>query len=193
MTNEELTNKLTKFGYTNLWLEYGILTIEQLIAQEQEFNNCDDRNTEHYRYGTFYYYLCSKTELSDVEFDNYLALTMNDKDTIMAGSAAADLFRLIDLTQSQFQKLCTTIRHFGEWTTKVVIQQKLLMKLKQSELTDDVFMECIENGDAAVHEYLLEITNIVQLQKLVVKGKNRKIRNIATEKLKKLTRQKNRC
>jgi hypothetical protein len=184
MTNKELTNKLAKFDYTNLWLDYGVLTTEYLVAQEQEFDNCDDKNTEHYRYGSFRHYLSSKTKLSDIEFDNYLKLTMDDKDTLMAGSAVADLFNMIDLTPIQFQKLCEVIRQFGEWTHKVVIRQTLLRKLKQGELTTDLFRECIENGDSVVHEYLLEIANTVQLQELTTKGKNKKIKNIATEKLK---------
>jgi hypothetical protein len=193
MTDKELTNKLAKFDYTNLWLDYGVLTIEHLIAQEQEFDNCNDKNTEHYRYGTFRYYLSSKTKLSDIEFDNYLKLTMDDKDVFMAGSATADLFSMIDLTQFQFQKLCEVIGHFGKWTNKVVIRQVLLRELKQRELTADLFRKCIENGDSIVHEYILEIANIAQIQELAIKGKNKKIRNIATEKLKKLTRQKNCC
>jgi len=52
MTDNELTKKLAKLGYTRLWLDYGILTIEHLIEQEQTFDNSDDQNAGHYRYRT---------------------------------------------------------------------------------------------------------------------------------------------
>jgi hypothetical protein len=67
MTDEELTNKLAKIGYTKLWLDYGVLTLDYLIAQEQVFDNSEDKNTEHYRYRTFIDYLICKKELSDTE------------------------------------------------------------------------------------------------------------------------------
>ena len=183
MTDEEITNKLAKLGYTKLWLDYGVLTMERLIAQEQEFNNGNDKNTEHYRYRTFRDYLSSKTKLSDMEFDNFLELTMHDQDPLMAGSAAADLFRMVDLMPFQFQKLCKVIGHFGEWTSKVILRQTLLRELKHSELTADLFTKCMENGDSVVHEYLLGIANLAQLQELAIKGRNKGIRNVATQKI----------
>lgn len=188
MTDKQLKDKLTKIGYTTLWLEYGVLTIDNLIEQEQTFDNSNDQNTEHYRYQTFVYYLSSKNKLSDYEFNNYLKLTFEDSDPVMAGSAAANLFNKVELTALQFDKLCKTIGHFGEWTKKIVTRQILLRKLKTSKLTTDLFKECIVNGDSVIHEYLLEIADINQLKELIIKGKNKKIRNIATEKVNRLVR-----
>lgn len=187
MTDNELKEKLAKIGYTPLWLDYGVLTIEYLEEQEEVFENSDDQNTEHYRYSTFRKYLSSKSNLSDTEFDNYLRLTFADIDTLMAGSAAVDLFNSIDLTEQQFQRLCNSIGHFGEWTGKIVARQILLRQLRTNKLTDSLFKECIENGDSVIHEYVLNIANKNQLKELINKGKNKKIRNIATEKLKRLT------
>jgi hypothetical protein len=93
-------------------LDYKILTIDYLVEQEQIFDNSDDQNTEHYRYQAFRHYLGSKDKLSDIEFDNYLQLTFEDNDPLMAGSAAVDLFNKVDLTNYQFEKLCKTIGHF---------------------------------------------------------------------------------
>jgi hypothetical protein len=191
MTDRQLKDKLTKIGYTTLWLDYGVLTIDYLIEQEQTFDNSDDQNTEHYRYQTFRYYLSSKNKLSDYEFDNYLKLTFEDSDTLMAGSAAVDLFNYVELTDLQFDKLCKAIGHFGKWTEKVVTRQILLRQLKTSEMTTDLFKECIINGDSVIHEYILEIADLNQLKELTINGKNKKIRNIATEKVNKQERQQN--
>ena len=191
MTDKELTDKLAKIGYTILLLDYGVLTIDYLIQQEQVFDKSDDQNTEHYRYQTFRHYLSSKSKLLDIEFDNYLRLTFEDNDPLMAGSAAVELFNKTDLTQQQFKKLCKTIEHFGVWTEKVVTRQTLLRQLRTSKLTSELFKECVVNGDSVIHEYILDIADLNQLQELVINGKNKKIRNIANEKLNMLTRRQN--
>ena len=191
MTDKQLKDKLTKIGYTTLWFDYGVLTIDYLVEQEQTFDNSDDQNTEHYRYQTFRQYLSSKKKLSDIEFDNYLELTFADNDPLMAGSASVDLFYKVDLTEQQFQTLCQIIGHFGDWTENIIIRQTLLRKLKTSHLTNDLFKECIINGDSVIQEYILEIADFNQLHELVANGKNKKIRNLATDKINRLTRQQN--
>ena len=191
MTDKKLLDKLTKIGYTTLWLDFSILTIDYLIEQEQTFDNSDDQNTEHYRYQTFRHYLSAKDTLSNIEFDKYMRLTFEDSDPLMAGSAAVDLFNKVDLTDLQFEKLCKTLGYFGEWTNKVVTRQTLLRQLKASKLTTDLFKECIVSGDSVIHEYILDFADFDQLQELVINGKNKKIRNIATDKLNRLTRQQN--
>ena len=188
MTEKELTNKLAKLGYTNLWLNYGILTIQQLISQEQEFDNSEDKNTEHYRCGAFVDFLQNRIKLSDTDFDNLIVLILQDEDESMANAITVTIFETIELTDSQFEKLCATIMHFGDRSEKIM-RYRLLRKLKHSALTDEFLKECIENGDRVVHEHILEIANIIQLQELTIKGRNKRIRNVATEKLKKLTRQ----
>ncbi len=191
MTDKELVDKLSKIGYTNLWLDYGVLTIEYLIEQVQTFDNGDDQNTEHYRMNAFRHYLSSKNNLLDIEFDNYLELALKDNDVLMAGTATADLFNKVDSTDLQFEKLSKSIRHFGDWTEKVVTRQTLLRKLNTNNLTDEFFKECITDGDSVIHEYILDLANFNQLQELVINGKNKKIRNIAIEKLNRITRQQN--
>ena len=188
MTNKELTDKLGKIGYTPLWLDYGVLTIDFLIEQEQSFDKGDDQNTEHYRYHAFRDYLNSKTNLDDLEFDNYLKLTLADTDPLMASSAAIDLFDKVDLTDFQFKKLCKTIGHFGKRTEQIVVRQSLLRQLRTSKLTNELFRDCIGSGDKVIHEYIVEIADSTQLQELAINGKNKKIRNIATEKLNRLIR-----
>jgi hypothetical protein len=102
-----------------------------------------------------------------------------------------DLFNKVDLTDFQFEKLCKSIRHFGEWTAKVVTRQNLLRQIKASKLTTDLFKKCIVNGDSVIQEYIIDISDLNQLQELAINGKNRKIRNIALEKVNRLTRQQN--
>lgn len=98
MVNIELQTKLSKLGYTNLWIDFCILTEEHLNKQLEFFNNSDDKNTEHYRYATFMQYLTSKGSLTDTELDNYLKLVCSAKDSIMTGSVIANFLARISLT-----------------------------------------------------------------------------------------------
>jgi hypothetical protein len=136
-TEKELSDTLARLGYSSSWLNYGVLTIELLIEQDQAFLTSDDENTEHYRYKTFNRYLHSKQQLTDIEFDNYLELTLSDKDLTMAGSAMKSLFTEINLTDNQFEKLCHTIRHLGKWTEKVIAAQKLKRASKTTQTNND--------------------------------------------------------
>lgn len=126
LIDKELSNTLARLGYSSSWINYGVLTIEFLIEQDHAILTSDDTNTEHYRYKTFNCYLHSKKQLTDIEFDNYLDLTFTDRDITMAGGAMKNLFTEINLTDKQFEKLCTVIGYFGKWTEKVIATQKLI-------------------------------------------------------------------
>lgn len=121
---DDIKDALNKLGYTPLWFEYNILTINQLHQQSITFDKSDDKNTEHYRYQTLLSYLEDKGKLTDKELNNFLAITFADNDKFMAGAATADIFKCIDLTDSQFQMLCEKIGYFGEWTQKLVARQR---------------------------------------------------------------------
>ena len=187
MTDREFIDKLTKIGYSKLWLDFGVLNLELLEEQTTLFDNNDDKNTEHYRYFSFKQYLSSKNDLSDTEFDNYLKLVFADSDSVMASSAALELFKSVELTEQQFQRLCTSIRYFGNWTEKIVTRQTLLRKLKSSNLTDELFNECIKIGDSFVQEHIIDLVDANKLQELSIKGKNKKIRTMASERLNKIS------
>lgn len=183
MTALELSIKLSKIGYTALWLDYGVLTLDDLITQEQILDISEDKNKEHYRYSTFRQYLSTKSSLSDIAFENYLQLTLTDADPIMAASAAIDLFHKIDLTDLQFQQLCNAIGHFGVWTDKIVKRQNLLRQLKIDGLNPMLFNDCLANGDSAVLEYLIGIADKNQLETLARSAQTKRIRSLLKARL----------
>lgn len=137
LIDKELSDTLARLGYSSSWINYGVLTIELLIEQDHAILTSDDTNTEHYRYKTFNRYLHSKKQLTDIEFDNYLDLTLTDRDITMAGGAMKNLFTEINLTDKQFEKLCTVIGYFGKWTEKVIATQKLKRASKTTQTDND--------------------------------------------------------
>ena len=124
--------------------------------------------------------------MSDVEFNNYLELSMNDKDQSMAGSATINLFRFIELTDNQFDKLTKAISTFGSWTEKIIIRETFKRKLKTYILSDALFTECMETADSVIQEILLTKASASQLLQLLENGQTKKIRNISNDKLKKM-------
>ena len=184
MTTEDVSEKLLTLGYTKPWLDYGVLTFDNLNKQYEAFQNGEDSNTEHYRYGTFRYYLATKESLADEELDNYLRLVLADDDYMMAGAAAQDLFTAVRLTAEQFEKVCREIDKFdGVWTTRIITRQRLIRRIKSQGLTDVLFEECLREGDRIVQEFVLDRANAQQLQKLAAEGITRKVRNSARQKL----------
>ncbi len=188
MTDKELENKLAKIGYSKFWLDCGVLTISSLSEQEELIDLSEDKNPEHYRYKTLRQFINSKKQLTDEEFENYLKLTLNDPDEILGGSATVDLFNDVDLTDIQFQRLCESVGQFGKWTINIIRRHNLLRKLKSSKLTNELFTECMNSGDNVLHEYLIDIADINQLQDLIKGGLNRRLRNLASEKFIKQSR-----
>jgi hypothetical protein len=185
MNDKILSDNLLSLGYTKHWLDYGILTVDDLRMQYEVFQTGEDTHSEHYRYSTFRRYLTTKKLLSDEELANYLRLVLADDDGIMAGAAAQDLFTLISLTDSQFNLTCEKIDALdGEWKTRLIIRQRLLRSLKKNSLTSTLFTECLHSGDKVVQEFIIDLSNKQQLTELAANGITKKVRSLATARAK---------
>jgi hypothetical protein len=184
MTEDKIIIELAKLGYNAKWLDSGILTIEVLNDQLIAFDKNSEANTEHFRYTTLLNYLKASERLTDLEIENYISITLGDKDQTMAGSATAALFDKVDLTDRQFYRVIVALRSFGDWSEKLIIRHQLLRALRTVGLNVEIFEKCISSGDSVIHKYLLEIADRTQLQILSVKGGNKAIRNLAEQKIK---------
>lgn len=181
MTEQQLTTKLEKLGYTYVWLTSGVLTEEILLEQERLFDKGEDRNTEHYRYSTCNQYLRSKKILTTSELECLFELLQNDPNTYMAGSVVIDVFNWIELTDEQFSWFIGKVTALGDWTEKTVLRQTFLRKLRKATPTEELIRDCIHNGDQVVQTYLLEQCTLDQkhLEELSIHGKNKQIRTVA--------------
>lgn len=187
MTEQQLTTKLQKLGYTQLWLESGVLTEEMLLEQEQEqlFDRGEDQNTEHYRYAACKHYLRSRESLTTSELERFFGLLQNDPDTYLAGSAVIDLFSFIELSDEQFSWLVGKVAALGDWTDKTITRHTFLRALRKANPTGELIRDCILNGDQVVQNYLLNHCelNQKQLDELSLHGKNKAIRTTAAKRL----------
>jgi hypothetical protein len=177
-------DKLLKLGYTNLWLELGLLTEQQLEEQLIEFEENNDDNTEHYRYQIFRNYLTTKQLLTDTELDNYLKVANSENDIPIKSSALCDILQKTQLTDLQFDKVCSKVTEFGIETLikKAIPRQVLLRRLKSENLTDGLFAESLRSNDSIVQQFLLNLAAINQLEQMAKNGATKSIRNVAIER-----------
>jgi hypothetical protein len=126
MITPDLQIKLSQLGYTETWLNVGILTEKMLESQLQELMPGDDTNKEHYRYRTFITYLNCHTTLSDSQVEQIISLFQHDSDKTMAGSSLAKLLELRSLTASQFNSVSKALSGFGKWTEKRIKNQQAI-------------------------------------------------------------------
>lgn len=188
MPAPNLNEQLDALGYSADWLDFGVLSLDTLNRQTDDFRTGRDPNTEHYRYDTFRTYLCGSGALSDAELSNYMALADHDPDPAMASAALVDLFRLTDLTDSQFARLCEHLEGRGEGTAKIARRQRLLRRMRGQHLTDDLFYEGLDSGDATVQRHMLPIASLEQLRHVAERGVSRKVRDEATRRQRALER-----
>lgn len=174
---------LESLGYTRLWLNYEILTTDELAAQYMQFRSGEDTNTEHYRYSTLKQYLTTKQMLTDDELDAYLGLVTAEQDRAMAAAAAVDLIKLPKLTTSQFEQACKVLNSVEHRLTKLIDRWKLVQKLTDSQPNEKLFAECMLEGDQVVQERLVSLASATQLQHLIEFGITKKVRKLAVEKL----------
>lgn len=122
MNNEQLN--LRSLGYTQQWIDYGILTHEQLQNQSAEFASGADPHPEHYRYRTISSYINTRTHMKNEEVGNLLKLMIEDEDSTMASSAALLLLKQAYISDEQFEIVAKVLATYGDWTEKEITRQR---------------------------------------------------------------------
>jgi hypothetical protein len=123
MTSNRQLN-LSVLGYTQRWLDHGILTEAQLQTQLTAFTGGEDPHTEHYRYQTLSSYIKSQYSMNDEDVSNLLELMVSDSDSTMASSAVILLLKQAYLTKNQFSTVCLALAAFSEWTQKEIVRER---------------------------------------------------------------------
>ena len=120
MVDTTIRDKLIRLGYSQLLLDSGLLTTDNLKEQIIELDLGEDDNTEQYRYRTFTNYFNQQTSFDNNLFKQIMQLLQSDSDKIMAGSATIDLLQKSSLTDEQFDTIADFLQTFGDRKTKQV-------------------------------------------------------------------------
>jgi len=119
------SEKLKTLEYNKIWLEDGILTIDLLNIQFNEYLKGTDKNKEHYRYTTFSNYLQSRPFLSDCQLSSLLDAIQIDPDSSLAHAMALDILKTKSLQKLQFEFVeKNLIQLFGNDMLKYIEREK---------------------------------------------------------------------
>ncbi len=184
-----IESMLTKLGYDPKWFTYGFLEVPFLREQSEHYDNGIDKNTEHYRYEAFRRLLESLTSIDNHTFDRYIELAELDEDKAMANAALSLLIRHPSLTHQQLEQIKSLPALAEKTIQKIIEETQLLQELDASAIQDGVFDRCMTLAKSSVQRKLLSKSGITafQLELLRDHGASRAIRNLAQERLRRLS------
>ncbi len=119
---------LKKLKYSKEWLEYEFISNEHLASQNLEFENGEDKNTEHYRYKSFLNWINDNIEFTDKQLEQFIHLINIDDDQVMTGSVVRRLYESPKLTSNQKEIIKEKLISFGDWAVKYVAKNETKYK-----------------------------------------------------------------
>lgn len=187
---------LSKLGYTKKWIDFNFLDEETLSKQLADFEKGGDKGIEQYRYTSFQNWLEGKEKLTNIEVNNYVELANDDKDERMSGLAITDLFVSSKISNQQFDMIKLNLPEFGKWTFKLITREVLIRRIKNEELTSELFNLCYnykkEYNDNRLLISIIKKTDNVEFLSLFAEIKiGKKIKTLASNKLNQLVKSEN--
>ena len=177
-----VTEIVKQLGYTDQWLEWGIVDEAYLRAQHAEYVHSEDKNQEHYRCRAFLDFVRRNSRLTDGVIDKIFRLTDSGPD-----GCNLTTNRIIELILSG---ILTNEQHFAladrhpsvleRPIGKLYQRESLLRKIRRSGLSAN-FSEIQGCSDSAIQLILFEHPDLTRehLQWLKDNGANKSIRNRA--------------
>lgn len=185
---ETLEIVMKELEYSRKWLEYELIDEEYICKEYESYLESEDKNTEHYRYGSFKKLLKREDFFTDEKIKYYIELAVADN--FLSTSAIVDLIRCKYLTDEQFTNLLTYLPNDNPILDKVYNREKLLRLLSRTtNLTQEMFDLMFSTADSVIHLALVERNDLSYHQLLVLStsGNNKAIRNLARISLDKVS------
>lgn len=174
---------ISRLGYTEEWIDFGIISKDSLMAQYNEILVSEDQNAEHYRNGAFGVYLSSKDCLSDKEISCIFELRDNGPDKIdLHANRIISLIHSGLLGSAQLDSLSNYKEVLEEPISKIYERTKLLERIKNTGLESN-FSAVKQTIDTTVHEFVLNLDDLKRhhVEWLAELGGNKRCRNIAKQ------------
>jgi hypothetical protein len=182
-----MKTEIARLGYTEEWLQFGIISEKFALSQHTEFLNSEDKNEDHYRWGAFVLYMNSKEILTDDEIKNIFLLKDSGLDKCELHSNRIHwLISSGKLNDFQYDSLVRYPEVLEPPLQKVFLRHKLLREINKEGLSETIFYKVMETNDSFIHERILsrEDLNRGHVEWLSKYGLNKRVRNIASELLK---------
>jgi hypothetical protein len=145
---------LAALGYTEKWLESGLLDRRLLADQHQRLQAGGTRKTGRYRSQAVAAWLAGAGSLSDAQIDAFLALMGSDPDPKMARAAVAELIHSPRISLDQLGRIALSDPKLMR-SHEPLIRRTYLMRRMDDEVTDELIQQVIELQDASIQTRLV--------------------------------------
>jgi hypothetical protein len=181
-----LDDLMKRLGYSDSWLDAGVVTEASVRSQYVAFETSDDKNPEHYRDRAFHEFLENCTRLSDFQLDQILALRDDGPDNCdLRANRLIALISSVVLTDTQLDALSRLPEVHEPPVSKRYIRACVLRSLAREGIIDRVVSAIVDSQDAVLHEALLSHPEVARahLEWLSRSGHNKSVRNRALRRL----------
>ena len=125
---------LERLGYSRIWMDYQILTEEELEKQIKEFETGADPHTEHYRYATFRNFLKLQSNLNDALLMRLFEIIKTDKDQGTASAMTIDILKRKDLSEKQYESVSEFLKEcFGVHMQKYIDKESVYRQIQKGK------------------------------------------------------------
>lgn len=168
---------LEELGYSEAWLESGILDRPLLAEQRQRLQGGGTRKTGKYRAQAFAAWLGRSEPVDDAGIEAYLALAAADADAKMASSAVAELIQSPRITLEQLEQIARSgpkqmKRH------EALIRRSYLSRRLEQGISDEIIDQVVASKDASIQTRLVRDARLSRkhAEALAKRGANPTIR-----------------
>ena len=171
---------LDALGYTQEWLQYGLLDGALLAEQFARLQSGGTRNTAKYRAKAVAACLDGESPLSDEQIDAFLRVMQADSDPKMSNASIGKLIQSAQISLEQLERVARSDERLMR-RHAALIRRTYLMRQMEGGVTDEHMARVIEYKDAAVQTALIHDSRLTRKQAefLAKRGANPTIRENA--------------
>jgi hypothetical protein len=170
-------------GFTDAWLDLGIVSDQQVERLGRLFDASDDKNPEHYRYRAFREYLATVNRLAETQAAALYELGRSDPDPLMGAAMMHDVVSRPDCPEAVREgALASGAPHL----VKLVCRIRLVAALAGG-VTEPLMDRVLASRDGSIQREVVERFPLSrgQLERLTAAGANRAVGNLAAVRLRK--------
>ncbi|HLP84932.1 MAG TPA: hypothetical protein VK157_11335 [Phycisphaerales bacterium] len=186
-STDQIDAALRDLRYDRVWLESGVLSVDGLLRQHQDFLAGVERDVDHFHLHAFAAWSLMRVQLSDAEVDIAIRVATSDAGL---NSAATLLKSLLNerLTDNQFERLLDAACGLG-LGGRSAAYERFRRGWEQSRANEQFLRNGLASEVPAIHLFLARRCEFAWvLQELVIKGSGKEVRHTAKQRLRELER-----
>ncbi len=178
-TSEEAA-ALSALGYSEEWLDLGVLDSELLRAQYERMQSGGSQKTARYRAEAATLWLAVDVSLDDEEIDGFVSLMKAEPDAKLAKSCIAELIRSPRIDLEQLERAARSDEKLLR-SQQALIGRTCLVRQMEGGVTDEHMIQVIDSKDAAIQTSLIRDDRLARrhAELLAQRGVNPTIRERA--------------